>query len=211
MRPSAENQGSGPSGDPYCCLASLFDILAKIQSLSTSPGLRSGIIHEERFLVLRHLLRRLAGAGHAREDQITPMRRVMNSTSLISVLLFIFDILLGGSPAGLERTGHCRNELLKAQQRLVDHNVDKEGSPQKAWQVLMTETEFPQVKLHPRAWYLVELVNVVKNLTASTIDALSRLLLEYLLPGHFQHFEDPRHDELLLQMHFELDGLLDVP
>ena len=132
---------------------------------------------------------------------------MMRSTALLSILFLVFDILLGGSDKGVQGPKERRKQMMRAQSRLREHNIDQEGSPQRAWQVLMTQAETPNLQLHPRAWSVVEMVNVLKHLSVSTMDSLSQLLLEWVLPETYEHVEEYRYERILLKIHCELDRL----
>lgn len=96
---------------------------------------------------------------------------------------------------------------MKVQKRFVDHDIAQEGSLEKAWQILMTQQETPRLLLHSRTWSIVEMVNVIKHLSFDTVDALSQLLTGYLLPETCEQAEAFRYEKIMLQIHFELDGL----
>lgn len=146
----------------------------------------------------------------ASRDETTPLRRSLSSTSLVSIFLFIFDIVLGGDDAVLQESRVRRDELMQAQARLMNHNLDKEGSPEKAWQVLMCQAETPHLRLHSRTWPVVETMNVIKQLKGSTIDEISRLLLGWLLPETCERLEKLRYERVVLQIRLELDGLANL-
>ncbi|KAI1626431.1 hypothetical protein EDD37DRAFT_607996 [Exophiala viscosa] len=191
------------------CFARLLDRLTKIQILSTATcgSQPSSFIHEAVFTSLRRTLLRLTQTSG---DQRTPMRRLMRSASSVSILLFIFDILLGGSDTALREPKERRNELMQAQARLIEHNLDKDGSPEKAWQVLLYQADTPHSRLHSRTWSIVEMVNVVKQLKGSTIDAVSRLLLNCLLPETREESEESTYGGIVLQIHHDLDCLANL-
>ncbi|KAK5219908.1 hypothetical protein LTR72_007439 [Exophiala xenobiotica] len=205
--------GSTPSMEPrsigsYCSVTRLLDFLAKIQRLASSPYFQPSMLHEKSFVTMKQTLLRLVQMD---TDPKTPLRRLMRSTALVSILLLIFDILLGGSDKGVQGPKERRVQMMQAQDRLREHNIDQEGSPQKAWQVLMTQAETPNLQLHPRAWSVVEMVNVIKHLSMSTMGSLSQLLLEWLLPETCEHAEGFRYERILLKIHYELDGLGSLP
>ncbi|OAL22218.1 hypothetical protein AYO22_07262 [Fonsecaea multimorphosa] len=189
----------------------LFETLSKIQKHVSRRQFKPNILHEASFSALRTVLLRLDVMQYALHEQRTPMNRLRKSASLVSTLLFMFDVFLevmdsahGGAPPH-------KDQLVAIQKRFVDHRIDKEGSLEKVWQVLMTQQEAPQLQLHPRSWSIVEMVNAIKHLKISTVDALSRLLLGYLLPETCDYADDVfRCEKVLLQVYFELDGLADL-
>ncbi|KAK5233075.1 hypothetical protein LTR47_005939 [Exophiala xenobiotica] len=205
--------GSNPSMEPrsigsYCSVTRLLDFLAKIQRLASSPYFQPSMLHEKSFVTTKQTLLRLVQMD---TDPKTPLRRLMRSTALVSILLLIFDILLGGSDKGVQGPKERRVQMMQAQDRLREHNIDQEGSPQQAWQVLMTQAETPNLQLHPRSWSVVGMVNVIKHLSMSTMGSLSQLLLEWLLPETCEHAEGFRYERILLKIHYELDGLGSLP
>lgn len=212
VEPNERNQRPRQSGvDDYYCLTRLFDTLSKIHKNMTSSDSMSSIVDEPTFSHLRRTLLRLNAMKRSLEHQTTPMGRLRKSAALMATLFFVFDVLLGGSDHAHQDRRSRRNELMKAQKRLMDFHLDQEGSFEKAWQVLMTQQETPELRLHPRAWSVVEMVNVIKHLNAGTIDTLSELLMGYLLPETCnQPIEDFRYERMLLQITFELDGLADL-
>lgn len=212
MMESASNDAQSlQSGcDGYYCLSRLFDTLSNIQRNMSSPDSIASILDESAFVTLKKTLLRLNTMRRSFKDQKTPMSRLRKSTALTATLLFIFDVLLGGTDRAHQEARGRRKELLRAQQRLADHRLDEEGSFEKVWSVVMTQQEVP-LRLHPRAWSIVEMANVIKHLNVPTIDALSQLLLGYLLPETRDHGPGTfRYERLLLQIHFELDGLADL-
>ncbi|OAP55303.1 hypothetical protein AYL99_10276 [Fonsecaea erecta] len=193
------------------CPSRLFETLSKVHVHTSSGHFRPNVLQETSFSALRTVLRRLNAMRRALHGQMTPMSRLRKSTSLVSTLLFIFDVCLEATDS-VHGGGSLRtDQLATVQKRFVDHRIDQEGSLEKVWQVLMTQQETPQLRLHPRTWSIVEMVNAIKHLKISTIDALSRLLLGYLLPEVCDYNEDAfRCDKVLLQVYFELEGLADL-
>ncbi|EXJ69485.1 uncharacterized protein A1O5_07521 [Cladophialophora psammophila CBS 110553] len=212
MVPAVSSPGALQTGtDVYYRPARLFDTLSKIQRHMSLPHSQANILHETSFSPLKTLLRRLNAMRHALNQQPTPINRLRKSASLVSTLLFIFDVFLEGPDSAHREVCDPQDQLIAVQRRLVDHGIDKEGSLEKVWQVLMTQQEAPQLQLHPRTWPIVEMVNVIKHLNISTVDALSQLLLGYLLPETCDNaVEDFRYEKIMLQLHFELDGLADL-
>lgn len=208
------NQRPRQSGvDDYYCLTRLFDTLSKIHKnmIATDSESTSSILDDPVFSYLRRTLSRLYAMKRSLGHQTTPMGRLRKSAALIATLFFIFDVLLGGTDRDHQEARNRRHELMKAQKRLMDFHLDREGSFEKVWQVLMTQQETPELRLHPRAWSVVEMVNVIKHLNAGTIETLSQLLMGYLLPETCnQPIEDFRYERMLLQITFELDGLADL-
>lgn len=149
---------------------------------------------------------RLIELRNTPRKQTSPTTRLTESASLVSILLFVTLILLQGDGMSYPESRLFRNELMHVQRRIIDHNIDKEGSLQKAWQILMSHAETPQLQLHPRTWPAVEMVNVVKHLSALTVDAVAELLQRFLLPEAYEHAGDFRYERLMLQVHRELDG-----
>ncbi|KAJ9614544.1 hypothetical protein H2200_002681 [Cladophialophora chaetospira] len=212
MEPTTGNPRSPQTAvDSYYCLTRLFDTLSNIERHVSSPDSISGILEESAFSSLRRTLLRLNVMRRTLKQQKSPVSRLRKSTTLTVILLFIFGILLGGTNCAHQEARARRIELLQAQKRLVEHHLDEEGSFEKAWSVLMTQQEQPQLRLHPKTWSIVEMANVVKHLSVGTIDALAQLLMGYLLP---ETREDNivrfRYERLLLQVHYELDGLADL-
>ncbi|EXJ54602.1 hypothetical protein A1O7_09943 [Cladophialophora yegresii CBS 114405] len=200
-----------PQADGYYFLTRLFDTLSKIQRQMSSPDTLSSILNEESFSSLRKTLLRLNVERQTLAEETTPMGRLRKSVALAASLLFIFDVLLGGTDRAHQEARGRRKDLLRAQRRLTDHHLEEEGSLEKVWSVLMTQQEEPRLQLHPRAWSIVEMVNVIKHLHVPTLDALSQLLLGYLLPETRSHSTaDYRYERLLIQIHIELDGLADL-
>lgn len=197
--------------DSYYCLTRLFDTLSKIERHMSSPDSISGILDEPAFTALKKALLRLNVTRCRLNEEKSPISRLRKSTTLTATLLFLFDMLLGGTNCAHQEARTRRNELLLAQKRLVEHRLDEEGSSEKTWSVLMSQQEVPELRLHSRSWSIVEMANVIKHLGVGTIDSISQLLLGYLLP----EIRDPssagfRYERLLLQIHFELDGLADL-
>ncbi|OCT48189.1 hypothetical protein CLCR_04040 [Cladophialophora carrionii] len=200
-----------PEADGYYFLTRLFDTLSNIQRQMSSPDSLSSILHEESFSSLRKTLLRLNVERQTLAGETAPIGRLRKSVALAAILLFIFDVLLGGTDRAHQEARGRRKDLLRAQRRLIDHRLDEEGSLEKVWSVLMTQQEEPHLQLHARAWSIVEMVNVIKHLHVPTIDALSQLLFGYLLPESRVHTTgDYRYERLLVQIHFELDGLADL-
>jgi hypothetical protein len=194
--------------DDYSCLPRLLETLASIQQCMSSPQSLCGISDEVSFSPLRRALLRLNEMRASMQDQKSPMARLRKSAALASTLLFIFDILLAGSDPA-HQTPRCpQNELLRAQERLIAHGLDTDGSFEKTWSVLMTEREEPDVRLHTRAWGVVEMVNAIKHMKGSTVDGLSELLLGYLLhETRSQTVASGRYESLLVKIHAEAKGL----
>ncbi|OQU98273.1 hypothetical protein CLAIMM_04082 [Cladophialophora immunda] len=197
--------------DPSYRPSRLFETLAKVQKHVSLRRFQPNILHDVSFSPLRTVLLRLNVMRHALHGQTTPMNRLRKSTSLLSTLLFIFDVFVEVTESTHGGASPRRDPLVAVQKRFVDHRIDKEGSPEKVWQVLMTEQEAPRLQLHPRTWPIVEMVNAIKHLNISTVDALSQLLLGYLLPETCDYAaEDFKCEKTLLQVYFELDGLADL-
>ena len=209
---ASDKVGAYHSGaDGYYCLTRLFDTLSKIQRQMSLPDSTSGILDEPLFSPLRKTLLRLHMMRCSLSNETAPISKLRKSAALLSTLLFIFDGLLGGTDRAHQAARDRRNELIRAQTRLVDHHLDEEGSLEKTWQLIMTQQEAPQLQLHPRTWSVVEIVNVVKHVNVATMDALSRLLLGYLLPETcVPSNEEFKYEKILLQIHYELDGLADL-
>ncbi|KIW09983.1 hypothetical protein PV08_11759 [Exophiala spinifera] len=190
-----------------CSLTRLVDFLTRIERLASSTDFQPNILQETSFSLMRRSLLRLVQMP---TNQRTVLKRMMRSTSMLSIMLFTFDVLLGGSKAHIQPLRERQREMMRLQDRLDQHNIDQEGSPQLAWQILMTEKETPHVQLHPRAWPIVEMVNEVKHLSVATIDSMSKLLIEWMFPRDAGHVADFRYERLLLQIHYELDGVAGV-
>ena len=197
--------------DDYYCLSRLLDTLSNIRRRTSSPDALSDVLDDPQFSYLRKTLLRLHVMRHSIPKTDRLMTTLGKAIALASALLFIFDLLLGGIDC-VHRDGRGRrNELLRAQERLVEHGVGEEGSFVLVWSVLMTQQEVPTLELHPRAWSTVEMTNVVKHLNVSTIDMVSQLLMGYLLPeARPDATEDYRYERLLVQIHSELDILTDL-
>ncbi|OAG37098.1 hypothetical protein AYO21_08746 [Fonsecaea monophora] len=212
MEPDAGRDGAPRAGASTSYRPSrLFETLSKVQKHASLRRFQPNILHEQPFAPLRTVLLRLNVMRLALHDQKTPMNRLRKTTSLISTLLFIFDVFQEATDSAQGGNPIHKDQLLALQQRFVDHQIDKEGSLEKAWHVLMTQQETPQLQLHPRTWSIVEMVNAIKHVNISTIDALSQLLLGYLLPETCDlPVEDFRCEKVLLQVYFELDGLPDL-
>ncbi len=89
----------------------------------------------------------------------------------------------------------------------------RKGRLSRPWQILMSEKEGSQLRnftREPGSRFVVGLANVVKNLTVSTIDTLSHLLLEDIYCTESFSTLRRADTEVLLQIRFELDGLLDL-
>jgi hypothetical protein len=212
IEPAVTNTRPAQSGvDGYHFLTRLFDTLSNIQRQMSAPDSLSSILDEPSFSSLRKTLLRLNMMRRNLRGEKTPLGRLRKLAALTATLLFIFDVLLGGTDCAHQEARDRRKDLLRAQSRLIDHHLEELGSLEKVWSVLMTKQEVPELQLHPRAWPIVEMVNVVKHLNVPTIDALSQLLLGYLLPETREHSRgDYRYERLLVQIHFELDGLADL-
>jgi hypothetical protein len=190
----------------YHCLSRMFDTLSIIHQQMSFPDMLASVFDETDFAALKTVLSRLSNMRLFLNEMKTPIGRLRKSAALISTILFIFDILLGGRDRTHRQARFRRVELLQVQQRLMEHHITKEGSFEKAWQVVMTRQEVPTLHLHPRAWAVVEMVNIIKHAQQSTLDALSQLLLGYLLPEiRDSSTESFRYEKCMMQLHLELD------
>jgi hypothetical protein len=185
----------------------LFEKLAKIQTLITSVDFQCSILHHAELLPLRTVLHRLGMMLQSRKCQKTPLQKLTRSTSTVSIMLFIFDIIFGSLEHPELNPASRHDELLRIQQRLISQKLDHEGSFEKAWQVLMVGDEQPSLQLHSRAWPIAETTNILKHLNLTTLDSLSKMLMGFLLPGICGEIGEYGLEKLLQQIHLELDGL----
>ena len=182
--------------------------LANIKKLLAAVNFQCTFLNQAEFLPLKVMLYRLGTMLQSRRCQRTPLQKLTKSTSTISILLFILDIIFGS----LEDLGDTipvsrPHELLEVQQRLVSQRLDQEGSFEKAWQVLMVEDEPTILKLHPRAWSIVETTNILKHLNLTTLNSLSKMLMSFLLPGSWGVVGEYGFEKVLSQIHVELEGV----
>jgi len=188
-------------------LPRLFERLARIQAMMVSVGFRCSALNRAEFLPLRTVLYRLGAMLHSRKCQKTGLQKFTRSTSTVSIMLFILDIIFGSLEYPELTPVSRNNELLKMQQHLVSQRLDQEGSFEKVWQVLMIGDNPGSLQLHPRAWSIAETTNILKRLNLTTLDSLSKMLMGFLIPGVCGEIGEYGYEKLMLQIHSELDGL----
>lgn len=182
--PFSNSVQSLPAADkPQGPLPRLFEKLAKLQALITSVDFQCSILHHADLLPLRTVLYRLGMMLQSRKCQKTPLQKLTRSASTVSILLFILDIVFGILEHPELNPVSRHGELRRIQQRLISQRLDQEGSLEKAWQVLMVGDEQPSLQLHSRAWSVAETTNILKHLSLTTLDSLSKMLMGFLLPG----------------------------
>lgn len=199
---------SSPVSEKSEPLSRLFVKLANIKKLLAAVNFQCTFLNQAEFLPLKVMLYRLGTMLQSRRCQRTPLQKLTKSTSTISILLFILDIIFGslddlGDTIPVSRP----HELLEVQQRLVSQRLDQEGSFEKAWQVLMVEDEPTILKLHPRAWSIAETTNILKHLNLTTLNSLSKMLMSFLLPGSWGVVGEYGFEKVLSQIHVELEGI----
>jgi hypothetical protein len=132
---------------------------------------------------MRTVLDRLVMAKYP-NDALYRNRAHLKSSCRLAVLLSILTLFLEHRSASPEqRRAEIRRQLCYFQQRMLAHDLDRQGSIEKLWHVIMTKQSTTKVALEYREWHTVRLMNLAKQLSVDTVNAIADLLWAYLTEG----------------------------
>lgn len=132
---------------------------------------------------MRTVLDRLIVAEYA-NDALFRNRAHIKSSCRLAVLLSILTLFLEHRNASHEqRRAEIIRQLCYFQQRMLAHDLDRQGSIEKLWHVLMTKHSTTKVALENREWHTVRLMNLAKQLSVGTMSEVADLLWAYLTEG----------------------------
>jgi hypothetical protein len=161
----------------------LFDTLTDIHKLSTSTNVPFRVFADITFSRMRIVLDRLIVAEYA-NDVLFRDRAHIKSSCRLAVLLSILTLFLEHRGASHEqRRAEIRRQLCYFQQRMLAHDLDRQGSIEKLWHVIMTKHSTTKVALEYREWHTVRLMNLAKQLSVGTMNEIAVLLWAYLTEG----------------------------
>ena len=132
---------------------------------------------------MRIVLYRLIMAKYP-NDALYRNRAHLKSSCRLAVLLSILTLFLEHQSASHEqRRAGIRHQLCYFQQRMLAHDLDRQGSIEKLWHVIVTKESTTKVALEYREWHTVRLMNLAKQLSVSTMSDIADLLWAYLTEG----------------------------
>ena len=168
--------------DPSIAFDELLNTLAEIHKLSVSNVLFR-IFSNTSFAAMRAVLDRLIVPKYG-NDEIYRDRAHLKSACRLAVLLSIETVFLEHRTAPNEqRRAEIVRKLDDLQQRMIAHGVDRQGSIEKLWHIIMTKKSKAKVALEAREWQTVRLMNMAKQLRVDTINDIANLLWAYLRHG----------------------------
>jgi hypothetical protein len=153
----------------------LLNTLTDIHKLSTSTNVPFRVFADITFSRMRTVLDRLIVAEYA-NDALFRNRAHIKSSCRLAVLLSILTLFLEHRNASHEQR---RAEI----RRQLAHDLDRQGSIEKLWHVLMTKHSTTKVALENREWHTVRLMNLAKQLSVGTMSEVADLLWAYLTEG----------------------------
>ena len=161
----------------------LFNTLTDIHKLSTSTNVPFRVFADITFSRMRTVLDRLIVAKYT-NDAVYRDRAHLKSSCRLAVLLSILTPFLEHRSASHEqRRAEIIRQLCYFQQRMLAHDLDRQGSIEKLWHVIMTKQSRTKVALEYREWHTVRLMNLAKQLSIDTMDHIASLLWAYLTEG----------------------------
>jgi hypothetical protein len=161
----------------------LLNTLTDIHKLSTSTNVPFRVFADITFSRMRIVLDRLIVAEYT-NDALFRNRAHIKSSCRLAVLLSILTLFLEHRNASHEqRRAEIRRQLCYFQQRMLAHDLDRQGSIEKLWHVLMTKHSTTKVALENREWHTVRLMNLAKQLSVGTMSEVADLLWAYLTEG----------------------------
>jgi hypothetical protein len=161
----------------------LLDTLTDIHKLSTSTNVPFRVFADIAFSRMRAVLDRLIVAEYG-NDALFKTRIQLKSSCRLAVLLSILTLFLEHRSAPHEQRGaEIRRQLCYFQQRMLAHDLERQGSIEKLWHVIVTKESTTKVALEYREWHTVRLMNLAKQLSVGTMNEIGDLLWAYLVEG----------------------------
>ena len=151
----------------------LFDTLTDIHKLSTSTNVPFRVFADITFSRMRTVLDRLIVADYS-NDVLFRNRAHLKSSCRLAVLLSILTLFLEHRNASHEqRRAEIRRQLCYFQQRMLAQGLERQGSIEKLWHVIMTKQSMTKVALEYREWHTVRLVNLAKQLSVGIMGEIA--------------------------------------
>jgi hypothetical protein len=181
--PSRTDPKLAPSvTDPSIAFDELLDALVDIHNVSkTDVPFR--VFSNSAFSGLRTVMERLVVPNDSNAD-ILRNRPHLKSSCRLAVLFSTLTIFLDHWAAPHEqREAQITHQLDEFQQRILANGLDRQGSVEKLWHIMITKRGWATVALEARERQTVRLMNLAKQLRVSTIDEIAGLLWVYLKDG----------------------------
>ena len=153
---------------------------------------------------MRMILERLVDAEYSCNDFLRNRSRLKFSCRL-AVLLYIHAMFLADHQTPEEEQSEgIRRQLGNLQRHILSHNLDRQGSIEKLWHVIMTKQGKAKATLDEEVWQTVLMMNVFKQMSLEVIDDLTILLHGYLKGNIRACGDDIMHTRVIKRVRQEL-------